>query len=624
MAFLLSNIANRAGNIFRGYETKYGDPTTMGESLATQRANDEAERLRQRAKLKDEKSDAFSIQLAKKFREMNPDVTKAKSAQDEAMGKSEKAKGSLAQLKEMYKANQLAKQGAQSDKETQYKSMEDISLGIQKLREANDALDAEIKALSPDAVSSLEQLNQEKASNDKDIEVLQSQLEGASGGYNAASENLSFESNKAPLNLDETDANSAEAASKLAQQNYITAKQNDPYEMYAQAAELDPTKAFTEYNDLQTKQLQLKTMADFKTAEPIGNMIEDLYATQVGLMQKYPDGQMPTDIKDTFDANQKQIAELGNKYTTLTKGKRYDSVTAADYRKAIAGRKDAAEIKKAIVDAKVAEGEYQIKLGDRYDKVIHDATNYVQKSQMAINIGIMNTLVNQVARIKTAIGSDYASNSGYVRAMVVAFNKLLEPSSAVMQGDFTSSTGVPDAGFANTIQELGRVVSLLKDNKAILPNPETTSAAQYIISPAQVTSLEKAYSAASGILPTLKKQMYRAGMTEVKSRLGNPHYNAAGLAQLNDDDIMKMMAGLSGYDTPTNPAEEVPLPDSPYTKGDDKSGKEGANVLKVGKPAPVPAPKGGGKGSGAKIEKKLAEEKTIKKIDRVSKKDRKS
>jgi len=565
MAFLLSNLTNKNYQLVK---PEFGDLSTLpssSENLAI--ADSVQSQLDKQAELA--KKQKLADALSTRFKEMNPAYTSAVKGQMDARSKV----GSLQELQDLYKKDEETKiANASVDQQIAIitDELDKLDEGFRQLQSDSQATQNEFNQLDPNDFTSRSQLQSELQSykNDMDenrrqyrikIDKIASLNKNAIGGF------VGGEDQTQQLEL-------AQAEQLQADKNLAQANETNPYGIYSDIAQVDPMLAFKEHNDLMQKQASSKLQSDWDTANKLATEIDTLYTQNLSILRNFPDGQIPKDQQAVLDNNISKIGSLSGEYTKATNGKIYKSIVMDNFKAIASTRKDANEAEKFSREGAKMKVETDLKLGDKYDNVVKEATNYVQESQYAKDIKTMAVIANQIKAMKDRLGSKATSNPAYVRAIVVAFNKFLEPSSAVMEGDFKSTAGIPDKGVSQIAQEISRIMAIVKGGLKFSEDPKVQqglgSDGQYILSPAQAYKVEQSFDAIKGIVPKLQTQLYSAGATEMVSRLGNPHYQSAGLAQIPFDTAKEMMKKASGLEIGSSgvySAPEIELPENAVT-----------------------------------------------------------
>jgi len=100
--------------------------------------------------------------------------------------------------------------------------------------------------------------------------------------------------------------------------------------------------------------------------------------------------------------------------------------------------------------------KFKLELSDAEDKIFQGGTNNLQKFKVLEAIDAYN---RYLPTLESEYKSARAGRAGAQRAIVVAFNKLIEPSSAVMEGDFRSSGQNAVASTMNQLGDAGKAVA---------------------------------------------------------------------------------------------------------------------------------------------------------------------
>jgi hypothetical protein len=134
----------------------------------------------------------------------------------------------------------------------------------------------------------------------------------------------------------------------------------------------------------------------------------------------------------------------------------FDLIKSQEQINALSYGKEIVDVQGDILEGKNKQAEetrkqqaHGLKLNDAENKLFQQGVNNLQKFKVMTSLDAYN-------KYEPTLDSEYESaksgKAGSQRAIVVAFNKLIEPSSAVMEGDFRSSG---NNAIASATQQLG-------------------------------------------------------------------------------------------------------------------------------------------------------------------------
>lgn len=269
---------------------------------------------------------------------------------------------------------------------------------------------------------------------------------------------------------------------------------------------------------------------DYSAVEQIRKQIDDLSGMTKGLT---PNALLEQRNREASAALIPQLDKAINDYYLAEKSGNTEAVTTAlqlvsdlngqyrrynssNYAKAFDILTKAKEM--GITEAKEKRESDKFEYGKKKDEsdILNDITNKLDDiAYKSENAKMSTTIKNFINVANTATDM---KNPADVRAIVVAFNKLLEPNSAVLSGDFKSAAGIDeDSKFQNAVQELGRMWGFIKSSVNATKNPTNQDPdddlGNYIINESDAKKIKDAtrrFIASSGeYLSALKSNIQR-------------------------------------------------------------------------------------------------------------------
>ncbi len=133
----------------------------------------------------------------------------------------------------------------------------------------------------------------------------------------------------------------------------------------------------------------------------------------------------------------------------------YNEIYYAEKAKAKGAKGDVVNTQSEVAKEGRESAKFKLELSDAEDEIFQGGTNNLQKFKVLEAIDAYN---RYLPTLESEYKSARAGRAGAQRAIVVAFNKLIEPSSAVMEGDFRSSGQNAVASTMNQLGDAGEAI----------------------------------------------------------------------------------------------------------------------------------------------------------------------
>ena len=308
--------------------------------------------------------------------------------------------------------------------------------------------------------------------------------------------------------------------SSLIGQNPQQAEANKKY--LSLLASTDPEGALKYIMDMQRggagNSVELLRINSMKEAEPIANQIDALATENINLNKTDLQGNNP-EVQDKITKNNESIALLSNKYKGMTSRDHVSPVLTYakqlnDFRKEKFGEtKDVGDIESKIVKEVLAQGQKSVDLANQ----VINAWNYMTS------------------------GSLDFTNPADVRKVIVGFNKLLEPNSAVMADDFKTTVGIDDASkLQNIANGMKRIDAGIRgffggeQSKSVNENSDV----QYLVN---AQDARKVYQSVLDMKPIVDQFITttKGSLANTAKAYYNKHYEEIGAMPPNNDVILK-------------------------------------------------------------------------------------